>query len=157
MRKMMIVAMAMALIAGVCFAGEDTSGLGYLWVARPSDYTNNTMYSIAEVTDTNTVDLAGYKGIATLIVAKGPDETAVAITNGFIRLQHSHSAFATGGNTNVSGITWTLGAATTGGVYKMTVPLDTVKRYLRLTVGLHATNAVKQTVSAVLVLPRLSE
>jgi hypothetical protein len=156
MKKLLIGILTVLMFVGVAIAGEDTSGLGYVTVANMAAYTNNTMYNIAEgAATTNSVDLAGYKGIARLVIMKTADLTGVAITNGSISLQSAASP--TGTYSTVTGITWTLGASTTASNRTIQVPLDICKRYPRIKVILLGTNAVQQQVGAMLVLPRLSE
>jgi LysM repeat protein len=147
---------AVVLLAVQCFAGEDTSQNEYLVIAAPANYTNGTMYSIAEgAATTNTLDISPYKGRGVVVVSISADLTGVATTNVTpVFLQHSTSA--TGTYSTVSGVTF---AALSTAAQVTTANVDTqiLKKYLRLGVTLLGTNAVQRNISAVYVVPHLSD
>jgi hypothetical protein len=152
--KKLIAVLVAALSVGAAFGGEDTSGLEYIPVAMPFACTGLTTYSIAEVSQTNTLDVSPYKGIGTLVVFGSGDLGGVNITNGSVVLQHSN--YATGGYVTVSSVSIGKPAAT-GVLHTAKVDTAALKKYTRLAVTLLATNDVSQRFEAVLVAPHLSD
>lgn len=158
---MKIIASILALIAGAaislpCVAGEDTSQNEYLVIAAPANYTNGTMYSIAEgAATTNGLNIGPYKGRGVIVVSGSADLTAVATTNVTpVFLQHSTSA--TGTYSTVSGVTFAA-MGTTGFVTTANVDTSALHNYVRLGVTLLGTNAVQRNIGALYVVPHLSD
>lgn len=147
---------AVVLLAVQCFAGEDTSQNEYLVIAAPANYTNGTSYSIGQgAATTNTLNIGPYKGRGVIIVSGSADLTAHPTTNTTpVFLQHSTSA--TGTYATVSGVTFA-NMGTTGFVSTASVDTQILRNYLRIGVTLLGTNDVQRNISAVYVVPHLSD
>jgi hypothetical protein len=156
MKKYLAILAILALCAAPCMAAEDTTGLEYLTIGAPANYTNGVMYTVGEgAANTNSLDIGPYKGRAVVVITMSADLSGVATTNTTAPiLQHATSA--TGTYSAVSGVAFD--AITTGAyVDNQNVDLSALHRYVRVGFTLLGTNAVQRNASVIMVAPHLSD
>lgn len=158
--KKLIGMAVIALVVCAAQAGEDTTGLGYIEVCKPTIFTNGVANFQPLTTDSVAnagIDIGSYKGNAKIIVTSSDNLSVNAITNMTLTLQHataSTGTYAAVSSSVVSAFT----LASTGKVQTASVDLGALHRYVRLQGTLQGTNtAISKSVSLMIVAPRLSE
>lgn len=160
MKKVLIGFVAVALSCLACFAGEDTTGLSYIEVCKPSIFTNGAANYMPLTTDSVAnagIDIGPYKGNAEILVTSSDNLSVNVISNMVLTLQHATASTGTYSAVSTSVVErFTL--ASTGQVQRASVDLSALHRYVRLQGTLQGTNtAISKAVSLMIVAPHLSD